>query len=97
MISTCLGIQDMWKKRHNNSKAGINNRSGRATHLPILTLKNSPPLENWVHFLNVFLFLAGPVGSGQKTSYYRPNELMAKNEDHAPFILYLPLLVIDYY
>jgi hypothetical protein len=66
MISTCPGIQDMWKKRHNNSKAGVNNRSDRTTDLPILTLKNSPPLENWVHFLNVFLFLAGPEGLGRK-------------------------------
>ena len=66
MISTCPGIQDMWKKTHNNSKAGINNRSGRTTDLPILTLKNSPPLENWVRFLNTFLFLAGPEGLGKK-------------------------------
>jgi hypothetical protein len=31
-----------------------------------------------VHFLNVFLFLAGPEGSGKKTSKDRPNVLMAR-------------------
>ena len=31
----------------------------------------------------------------EKPSKYRPNELMAMNEDHDPVILYLPLLVID--
>jgi hypothetical protein len=50
----------MWKKRHHNSKAGINNRSDITTDLPILALKNSAPLEN-SPFLNIF-YLGGRRG-----------------------------------
>ena len=31
------------------------------------------PNRYWVHFLNVFLFLAGPEGSSKKTSENRPD------------------------
>lgn len=32
--------------------------------------------------------------SAEKNSKYRPNELMAMNEDHDPVILYLPYLLL---
>ena len=50
------GNPEYMKKRHNDSKAEINNRSGKTTDLPISILKNNPPLENCVIILNVFLF-----------------------------------------
>jgi hypothetical protein len=44
------------------SEAGKITRAAKITTFLFLTLKNNPLLRNWVHFLNVFLFLAGPEG-----------------------------------
>jgi hypothetical protein len=42
-------------------------------------------------FFERFFILGGPRGfRRKKTSTVRPNELMAKNEDHDPVILDLP-------
>ncbi|MGH9989142.1 MAG: hypothetical protein ACREAS_01760 [Nitrososphaera sp.] len=52
------------------TEAGTNNKSDKTTDLHILTLKNNLLLRNWVHFLNDFLYLAGPEGLGKKTSKF---------------------------
>jgi hypothetical protein len=70
----------MWKRRHNNSKAIINNRSGRTSDLAVFTLKNSRLLMNWVHFLNFFYFRRAQRVPAEKPSKLGHSELMAENE-----------------
>ena len=48
------------------SEAGKITRAAKITTFLFLTLKNNPLLRNWVHFLNIFLFLVGPEGLGRK-------------------------------
>jgi len=63
------------EKRHNDSKAEINNKSGKTIDLPILTLKNNPPLENCVNFFERFFILCGLGRTPQeKTSEYGLDE-----------------------
>ena len=53
---------------------------------------------HWVHFLNVFLFLAGPEGLGRKTfKIWTRYESAARNENHGSIILCVAVLVIDCY
>ena len=66
---TLSGNPGYVEKRHNDSKAEINNRSGKTIDLPILTLKNNPPVENYVNFFERFFILGGPGRTPQeKTS-----------------------------
>jgi hypothetical protein len=54
-------------KRPKNSKAGIiNNKSGRTTDLPILTLKNTPAYSELSAFSERYFIYGGPIEARQK-------------------------------